>query len=59
MQDYDFIRSLRREGPSTNTSLKSVSISRPSQRVILNIKSYARCIQHVNIGDVKIKLYLN
>ncbi len=59
MQEYDFIPGLHKEGSSTNTSLKSVSICRPSQRVIRNIKSYARCIQHVNIGDVKIKLYLN
>ncbi|MCQ2299221.1 MAG: hypothetical protein MJZ81_03750 [Bacteroidales bacterium] len=57
MQDYDFSPALRVK--STNTSTKSVSICRPSQRVIQNIRTYARCIQHVNMGDVKIKLHLN
>ena len=59
MQDYDFIQDFETKSASTNTSVESVSICCPSQRVIRNIKAYARCVQQVKIGDVKIKLYLN
>lgn len=58
MQDYDFIMGVK--PLSTNTSEKSVSIkSRPSKRVILNIRNYARCVQQINVGDVKITVGLN
>ncbi len=57
MQDYDFTPS--RRGSSTNTSMKSVSMIQPSKRVVQNVLNYARCTQCVNVGKVRIKLYLN
>ena len=52
MQDYDF--------SSTGTSYGTASTSvQPSPQVVQNILRYARCIQNIRMGDVRIKVYLN
>lgn len=57
MQTYDFKKGLRPAG--TNTSSKSASTVQPSDRVIRNILNFARCVQTVNVKNVRINLYLN
>ena len=53
MQDYEFYQ-------STSTSYGTASTSvQPSPVVVQNILRYARCIQNIRMGDVKIKVYLN
>ncbi len=56
-QEYDFKRG--HQSLSTNTSWESASTVQPSKRVVQNILNYARCIQSINVRDVRIKLYLN
>lgn len=57
MQEYDFNQDRRSVG--TNTSSESASTVQPSARVIQNILNFARCVQTVNVRNVRIKLYLN
>jgi len=57
MQTYDFKKGRRPVG--TNTSSESASTVQPSKRVIQNILNFARCVQTVNVRNVRIKLYLN
>ncbi len=57
MQTYDFKKGQR--SLSTNTSSESASTVQPSDRVIQNILNFARCVQSVNVRNVRIKLYLN
>ena len=53
MQDYESYQ-------STSTSYGTVSTSvQPSPQVVQNILRYARCIQNISRGDVRIKVYLN
>ena len=52
MQNYDF----------TSTDTFSISAStdvRPSEQVVQNIMSFARCCQNVEAGGLKIRLFLN
>ena len=52
MQDYEF--------SSTSTSYGTAGTSvQPSPKVVQNILRYARCIQNIRMGDVRIKVYLN
>jgi len=57
MQTYDFKKGYR--PLSTNTSSESASTAQPSDRVIKNILNFARCVQTVNVKNVRIRLYLN
>lgn len=57
MQEYDFKQDLW--SVSTNTSSESACTLQPSKRVVQNILNFARCTQCVNIGNVRIELYLN
>ena len=58
MQDYDLIPGWNDQ--STDTSSNTVNtIEQPSKRTVQNILNFARCCQSINVGDVKIKLYLN
>ena len=57
MQHYDFF-----QGPkaaSTNTSEETVSIEHPSQQAIRNIKAFARSVQTLTVGEMKIRICLN
>lgn len=55
--DYDFLPLL--EETSTNTSLKSVASTQPSQEVVQNILDFARCCQQITSQRVKLKICLN
>ena len=53
MQDYEPYQ-------STSTSYGTAGTSvQPSPKVVQNILWYARCIQNIRMGDVRIKVYLN
>ena len=52
MQEYDFI--------NTDTFPTSASTSiQPSEQILQNILSFARCCQNVEAGGLKMKLFLN
>lgn len=53
MQDYDFYYSTSTSSETASTTLQ------PSPEVVRNILRYARCIQNIRMGNVKIKVYLN
>jgi hypothetical protein len=52
MQEYDFI--------NTDTFPTSASTSiQPSEQILQNIMSFARCCQNVDAGGLKMRLFLN
>lgn len=52
MQEYDFI--------NTDTFPDTASTSiHPSEQILQNIMSFARCCQNVDAGGLKMKLFLN
>ena len=52
MQEYDFI--------NTDTFPTSASTSiQPSEQILQNIMSFARCYQQVVAGGMEMKLFLN
>lgn len=53
MQDYEFISKPKTSSTAVDTE------ARPSKQVVQSILQFARCCQNINIGDVKIKVYLN
>lgn len=57
MQHYPSFPALR--ATSTNTSEATVSIEHPSQQAIRNIKAFARSVQTLTVGEMKIRICLN
>ena len=52
MQEYEFT-------PADTFSTSASTTIQPSEQILQNIMSFARCCQNVNAGGLKMRLFLN